>query len=350
MNKHIKPMPINQTALDQSSLKTLALWLIWAAVCASVFIQVYHDATLVEFVRYDHTRVTWVIIGVFFLGVLVSFLHVFLLTREWFAASRMKYRLQRNGLQGTKLERRKAVSRLIEGLQYIEQSGAPVDLNTLSTVEFASHIRASRFVGLLGSLLITMGLIGTVLGLTVTLTGLNGALENVSSDGMAVLVGLREAMSGMGMAFYTTLLGSIMGGILLRVFAYLSDNSIEALQDTMTRACMVYAAQALHPSVQKDFQVLSTVLEGMEGRMQSLNAALYESKAAMRDFSEEMEGLTKATKMHDDDQEIFKQIAVHRHYAKVLRYELHLQKKLANFKQRLLAAMGLQSTKHRDAE
>jgi len=350
MTQPTKPMPINQTALDQSSLKTLALWLIWAAVCASVFIQVYHDSTLVEFIRYDHTRVTWVIMGAFFLGVVISFVHVFVLTREWFAASRMTFRLQRHGLQGTKLEKRKAVSRLIEGLQYIEQSGAAVDLNTLSTVEFASHIRASRFVGLLGSLLITMGLIGTVLGLTVTLTGLNGALENVSSDGMAMLAGLREAMSGMGMAFYTTLLGSIMGGVLLRVFAYISDNSIEALQDTMTRACIVYAAPALHPSVQKDFQALSHVLEGMEGRMQSLNAALYESKAAMRDFSEEMEELTKATQLHEDEQEIFKQIAVHRHYAKVLRYELRLQKQLANFKQRLLAAMGFQSTKHRDAE
>ncbi|MDQ6995591.1 MAG: hypothetical protein Q9M18_08350, partial [Mariprofundaceae bacterium] len=137
---------------------------------------------------------------------------------------------------------------------------------------------------------------------------------------------------------------------LLRMFAYITDNSIESLQDKMTRCCMVYAASNLHPSPQRDFQVLNQVIEGMEDRMQSLNQALYESKAAMRDFAEEMQVLKNATKMSEEEDEIFKQIAVHRHYAKVLRYELTLQKKLANFRQRLLAAMGFQSSKHHAAD
>jgi len=350
MTLHGPAMSYNQSALDQSSLKTLALWMIWSAVCVTVFIQLYHASNIFDFVRHDQSHVTWVLIGVFALGALVSFGHVFLLTREWFSSSRLENRLIQHGLQGVKLERNRATSRLIESLQHIDHSGGKVDLNALSTVEFSSHMRMSRLVGLVGSLLITMGLIGTVLGLTMTLTGLNGALANVSNDGMAMLLGIREAMEGMGMAFYTTLLGSIMGGVLLRVFAYITDNSIEALQDKMTRCCMVYAAINLHPSPQRDFQVLGQVLEGMEGRMLSLNQSLYESKAAMRDFSEEMQVLTQSTKMSECDDEIFKQIAVHRHYAKVLRYELSLQKQLANFKQRLLAAMGFQSSNHRDSE
>jgi len=350
MTLHKPSMSRNQSALDQGSLKTFALWIVWSAICVSIFIQLYHSSDIMFFIQQDRLHVTWVLLGVFALGVFVSLIHVFLLTMEWFSSSRLEHRLIRNGLQGVKLERRRATSRLIESLQYITQSGGEVDLNALSTVEFAAHMRMSRLVGLMGSLLITMGLIGTVLGLTMTLTGLNGALENVSSDGMAMLLGIRDAMEGMGMAFYTTLLGSIMGGILLRVFAYITDNSIEALQDKMTRCCMVYAAPILHPSPQRDFQILEQVLEGMEGRMQSLNQSLYESKAAMRDFADEMKVLTASTKMSDEDDEIFKKIAVHRHYAKILRYELSLQKQLANFKQRLLAAMGFQSIKHSSSD
>jgi len=71
---------------------------------------------------------------------------------------------------------------------------------------------------------------------------------------------------------------------------------------------------------------------------------LQQSKAAMSDFAQEMQDLKAATRLKASDDEVFKAIAVHRHYAKVLRYELSLQKKLASFKQRLLASMGFQAS------
>jgi len=330
----------NQQALDQRGLKTLVLWVIWACVCASVFVQLFHQADIWDYIVYDTSRVTWVILGTFCFGVSVSFVHVAALTWEWFCAYRLQYQLEKNGLYGATVKGRQISNRFISSLQYIHQNGGQVDLSALSTVEFSGYIRGARFVSLLGSLMITMGLIGTVLGLTITLTGLNGALENVDSDGLSVLIGLREAMSGMGLAFYTTLLGSIMGGVLLRMFAYIGDNSIEALQDLLTRSCMVYAAVDLTPSVQRDFRQLDRVVEGMETRLLTLTQSLQQSKAAMSDFAQEMQALKDATRLKASDDEVFKAIAVHRHYAKVLRYELNLQKKLASFKQRLLASMG----------
>ncbi|MBL4760263.1 MAG: MotA/TolQ/ExbB proton channel family protein [Mariprofundaceae bacterium] len=333
-------MARNQQALDQRGLKTLVLWVIWACVCASVFVQLFHQADIWDYIVYDTSRVTWVILGTFCFGVSVSFVHVAALTWEWFCAYRLQYQLEKNGLYGATVKGRQISNRFISSLQYIHQNGGQVDLSALSTVEFSGYIRGARFVSLLGSLMITMGLIGTVLGLTITLTGLNGALENVDSDGLSVLIGLREAMSGMGLAFYTTLLGSIMGGVLLRMFAYIGDNSIEALQDLLTRSCMVYAAVDLTPSVQRDFRQLDRVVEGMETRLSTLTQSLQQSKAAMSDFAQEMQALKDATRLKASDDEVFKAIAVHRHYAKVLRYELNLQKKLASFKQRLLASMG----------
>jgi len=264
---------------------------------------------------------------------------------DWFYAYKMEGRLRRGGLQAARLPRRRmssASSRFLEAIQHISQSGGQVVLTDLSTVEFASHIRASRFVGLLGSLLITVGLIGTVMGLTITLTGLNGALSNIGSDNATILLSLSEALSGMGLAFYTTLLGAIMGGVLLRMFAYISDNSIEALQDLLVRSCMVYASVALTSTVQRDYLALDESLAGMEQRIASLGQSMQSSKLAMSEFAQEMRELKNTTRLSDEDDEVFKAIAVHRHYAKVLRYELSLQKQLAGFKQRLLFAMGFQ--------
>jgi len=335
----------NQKALDQRGLKTLVFWVIWASVCTTVFVQLYHQADIWEYILHDGSHFTWVLVAVFVLGVVISFLHVILLTREWFCAYRLVYQIENNGLHGVRRVENRVVSRMFEAIKHMDQAGGQVDLTGLCTVEFASYMRVSRTITLLGSLLITLGLIGTVLGLTITLTGLNGALENVTSDGMSVLIGLRDAMSGMGLAFYTTLLGSIMGGVLLRVFGYISDNSIEALQDLMVRSCMVYASAQLTPSMQRDFQALGYVLEGMEARVSALTQSLYNSKHAMAEFAEEMRNLKTSTRLSEADDEVFKAIAAHRHYAKVLRYELNLQKQLANFKQRLLAALGFASAK-----
>ncbi len=343
--KTSKPATLHhQQAMDQRGLKTLVFWVVWASICAGVFVALYHQADLWEFVRHDASHVTWVIMDAFALGVLVSFLHVLLLTREWFCAFRIQDRLKMVGLHAVRPSKGRVASRFVEALKYIDESGGQVSLTDLSTVEFASHIRASRFVGLLGSLLITVGLIGTVMGLTITLTGLNGALNNVGSDNMSMLMSLGDALSGMGLAFYTTLLGAIMGGVLLRVFAYITDNSIEALQDTLVRSCMVYASVQLSPSVQRDFVLLDQAVEGMQSRLGALTISLQASKDAMSGFAEEMRQMKHATRLTEADDDVFKAIAAHRHYAKVLRYELNLQKQLAGFKQRLLSAMGFSAS------
>ncbi|RLL49433.1 hypothetical protein D8Y20_12985, partial [Mariprofundus sp. EBB-1] len=170
------------TAMDQRFMKTLGFWVIWLSITTGVFMQLYRQADLWDFVINDSSRVTWVIMIAFALGVSVSLIHVLLLTVEWFYGYKMEGQLRRRGLQAARMTKRRmssTSSRFLEAIQHISQSGGQVNLIELSTVEFASHIRGSRFVGLLGSLLITVGLIGTVMGLTITLTGLNGALNNV---------------------------------------------------------------------------------------------------------------------------------------------------------------------------
>lgn len=331
---------VYQKPLDQRGLKTLILWLVWACISGAVFVQLYHQADIWSYVLHDPSGITRVLLGGFAIGLLVSFTHVVMLTLEWFRALRIETTMQDRGLHGLSVKSpRKAVDRFTQAIKHIVATGGTVKLAELVEVEFAAHYRQVKFVSLMGNLLITLGLIGTVLGLTMTLTGLNGALESVGEDRMAMLIGLRDAMSGMGLAFYTTLLGAVMGGVLLRVFAHITDNSTEALQAILVRSCLVYAAAELKENA-GEINQLDHEVGRLEQRLSGLQLALRENQLALRDFAADARDAREAMMLTGPDDEIFKSIAVHRHYAKVLRYELSLQRQLANFRQRLLRALG----------
>jgi len=157
-----------QQAVDQRGLKTLVLWLAWLATAASVFVILYHKVDLFQFVREDTSRITWMISGLFIFALLVSFIHTLALTAEWFRGYRIELLLKKKGLAAIKPRHHRVVDRFIQAVQHINTHGNTLDIGGLVDVEFAAHHRTSRFVGLLGNLLITMGLIGTVLGMTMT--------------------------------------------------------------------------------------------------------------------------------------------------------------------------------------
>ncbi len=320
-------MAIEQRAVDQRGLKTLVLWLAWAATAGFVFVILYHKVDLFQFIREDNSRITWVISGIFVFALLISLLHTLILTGEWFRGYRIERVLRQKGLAGVK-PRRRVVDRFISAVQQIIAHGNAPDIAGLIDVEFAAHHRVSRFVSLLGNLLITMGLIGTVLGMTMTLSGLNGALAAIGDDQELMLEGLSSAMSGMGVAFYTTLLGSILGGILLRVFAWITDSSIDGLQDLMMRSCLVYAAADLAPSPDRDIHLLNQQVEQLERRMQALHTLFSNSSKMVAGFNEEIARLNSSIKVTSEGEDVLKAISVHRYYASLLRSEVRLQRRL----------------------
>ncbi|MDX8408810.1 MAG: MotA/TolQ/ExbB proton channel family protein [Mariprofundales bacterium] len=326
-----------QHALDQRGLKTLTLWLVWAATVISVFVILYHKVDVFAFIRQDSSRITWLIIGMFVLAILVSFFHTLVLTTEWFRAYRIAGILQHKGLAGVKPVRRRVVDRFIGSLQQINDQGAPPDIGGLVDVEFAAHHRISAFVTLIANLLITMGLIGTVLGMTMMLSGLNGALSAIGDNQEVLLDGLSSAMSGMGIAFYTTLLGSILGGVLLKVFAWITDSSIDGLEDLMMRSCLVHAAADMAPSPERDIRLLNQQVQQLEHRIHALHGLFSESSKTLAGFTDEIERLNGVMKVSGDGEDVLKAISIHRYYASLLRSELRMQQRL----KRQAGALGL---------
>ncbi len=83
----------------------------------------------------------------------------------------------------------------------------------------------------LGDVLLTIGLVGTILGLMMMMTSLTGVMGTTVELGGASLVqgmfGAGGPMVGLGTAFETTLAGSVFGGLILRVLSASTARSID---------------------------------------------------------------------------------------------------------------------------
>lgn len=295
-----------QRAADQRALRTFALWMGWCISSLTVFIMLYRKANVIDFVQQDSTRITWIILGMFALGLAVSFIQAMRLTAEWFRAYRIESMVKRDGLAGVRLRGgRHIVDRFTDALRLIAEKNGRLDVESLVDVEFSAQHRTSQFVSLLGNLMITLGLIGTVLGMTITMNGLHGALGALGINQNLLVDGLRTAMSGMGVAFYTTLMGSVLGGILLRVFSWITDASVNGLQDLMIRTYLVYASADMEPSEERDIRAMDVSVANLEQRMQLLTRAIQASRKEMAGLREE------AGQMHSQLKELLEDNPMH---------------------------------------
>lgn len=294
---------VEQRAADQRALNTFAVWMAWAVSALTVFVMMYREANVLSFVAHDHTRVTWIILGMFALGIGVSFFQAMRLTGEWFRAYRIEMMVRKSGLSAVNIHKsRHVVDRFIAALKTILEQNGRLDVESLVDVEFSSQHRLSQFVALLGNLMITLGLIGTVLGMTITMNGLHNALSELGVDQDLLLEGLRSAMSGMGVAFYTTLMGAVLGGVLLRVFSWITDASVNGLQDLMLRTCIVYASADLEPSEARDLKAMESCIDHLGTKMTLLNQTMQASREEMRALREEtIEMYARMRELAEDD-------------------------------------------------
>ena len=316
-----------QNFLQQKGYRTLVLWTFWAAAAIAVYMTLYQDTEVWDFVEHDTTRVTWIIMALFLLGVVASFVLTVILTWEHIRVNELESDAAAGGLNGMQVSTtgRRAVDRFFAALRTVSRgSNTRPDVGTLTEIELATFSRISRTVELLGNILITLGLIGTVMGLTLTLTGLTGSLEALGQDQEELLQGLRQAMSGMGTAFYTTLLGAILGGVLLRVFAQINENGVEGLQDAMMRICLVHCAADLQPSLEQDLRFLDAQVEVLGKNVHALRNAFSESRTALDEFAQQMKEVHEKAWSDKDRSSVEEAIRAHREYTRLLRHEVEL--------------------------
>jgi hypothetical protein len=305
--------------------RTLVLWIAWSVATIVIYAGMYHDTDVWGFVQDDPTRITWAILGLFAVGIVSSFFLTVLITLETLSVDTLEIIAKRSGWLGIDYSKKSlCVSKYFDSLKTVVDNNGVINVEALVEVEFSMYQRTAHALEVIGNLLITLGLVGTVVGLTLTLTGLTSSLEALGQDQEQLLRGLRGAMSGMGTAFYTTLLGSVLGGVLLRVFAQINQNGIESLENALTRICLVYCSADFKPSTERDVRSLNTEIEKFNHNVSHLKNHVAEAKRIIADFSDEMGKLRGIEEQENDS--IQKTLITRQKYLKSLRDEFQLKR------------------------
>ena len=305
--------------------RTLVLWIAWSVATIVIYAGMYHDTDVWGFVQSDPTRITWAILGLFVVGLITSFLLTMLITAESLSVDKLEIIAKRSGWLGIDYTKKTmCVSSYFNSLKTVVDNNGEINVEALVDVEFSMYRRTAHALEVIGNLLITLGLVGTVVGLTLTLTGLTSSLEALGQDQEQLLRGLRGAMSGMGTAFYTTLLGSVFGGVLLRVFAQINQNGLESLENALTRICLVYCSADFKPSTERDIRSLNVEIEKFNKNVEFLKKHVHEAKNIIADFSSEMGKLRGIEEQENNS--IEKTLITRKKYLQSLRDEFQLKR------------------------
>lgn len=315
--------------IQERAFRTILLWLTWAAAAVAVQFAMYLDPNLWEYIKEDQSKITWVTYGLFAVGIMMSFSLVLKLTAEGTHAAKLSRTAMTSSLAGINPENpSSAVERFFLSLKEIVRKNDQPDVESLLEVELGPYHRTSHAVDVIGNLLITLGLIGTVVGLTMTLAGLSTSLDALGQDQDRLLTGLTRAMGGMGTAFYTTLLGSVLGGVLLRVFSLITDHGIEGLSENLKKICMVYCSSDLKPSLERELRIFNIEITALGDNAQRLQQAMHESRQAISSFREEAVRLHQLSETEGNNQTLRDSVVLQHYYADLLKEEIRTMNKL----------------------
>ena len=308
----------------QRGYRALFLWIVWSAAAIVIYANMYQDTDVWHFVETDPSRITWGIIALFGVGIVTSFVLTILLTLESLKVDVLENIAKKQGWMGIEDSKKKlCVANFFHSLKTILNNGGSLNIEALVDVEFAIYRRTAHALEVIGNLLITLGLVGTVVGLTLTLTGLTSSLEALGQDQEQLLRGLRGAMGGMGTAFYTTLLGSVLGGVLLRVYGHIDENGVDSLENALTRICLVYCSADLQDSTERDVRILNQEIKELTQNINTLKNALDESTTVIADYAQEISELNGK---ENDAQSLENLIALRKKYLDSLRDEFQLKR------------------------
>ena len=308
----------------QRGYRALVLWVAWSAAAIVIYASMYQDTDVWQFVQNDPSHITWGIIGLFAIGVVTSFILTVLLTLESVKVDSLETIARKKGWLGIgESKKRLCVSNFFNSLKTVIECNGVLNIEAMVDVEFAAYRRTAHALEVIGNLLITLGLVGTVVGLTLTLTGLTSSLEALGEDQEQLLRGLQGAMAGMGTAFYTTLLGSVLGGVLLRVYGHIDENGVDGLENALTRICLVYCSADFKPAVDRDVRLLNQEISTLSENIERLQRNLAESKQVISDFVDELKNLQQ----RDQDSRSLEDLIRLRHkYLDTLREEFQLKR------------------------
>jgi biopolymer transport protein ExbB/TolQ len=217
----------SQTASLQAGLGALSgvrQWQAWAAAMIGTLILLL---LLHVGLGYDK-GINFVIFGLFGVTMFKSWRDISFLERETRKASRQVDQLgELNDIAEFVRVAEPSIFRShIEGLHTIFLNDSTIDQGSLIEVIHARLMARNKVVELFASVLITLGLIGTIIGLIAAQTGLEGVLDSVGNSSDGLFGEMKKTLTGLATAFETTLFGAVFGGVILRILTSVVDANI----------------------------------------------------------------------------------------------------------------------------
>lgn len=146
-------------------------------------------------------------------------------------------------------------------------------------------------VSSISSLLVTMGLIGTVFGLTITMSGLK-KLVSSSGDNTTILTEMATILSGVDISFYTTLFGAFFGGVVLRICLIINNRYAHSIVNNVKLKWMMPENLPDDPvqSIRADSEINNILIIKkqyleLSKQIQGTNEALYGFKSELTEIS-----------------------------------------------------------------
>ncbi|MDF7798167.1 MotA/TolQ/ExbB proton channel family protein [Pontiellaceae bacterium B1224] len=272
----------------KTKMTPIVSWSIWAGGLSLVMAIITRNQLIAGF-RSDETGMSFVITALFMAGLVVSFRAARQLHQEWAVLAKIN---KTNVIPKSTYSA--DLASVFSKLQGFKDQGENVDIHTAIDTYHAKHNSRVRSVSIMAALVISMGLLGTVVGLIMSISGLSSMVENIGLSRTTMMNALTATVAGMGTAFYTTFFGAL-GGLILRAVAVSQLNSLSELcseaaeyADNHLTIKLESNEAALNEQISK---VIST-FENMQHEMDALTGRISESiETTMAKFGESIEAV-----------------------------------------------------------
>lgn len=211
----------------KTKLKPIVSWSIWA-FGMTIFLFGFTYKHFIKGVWEDSSHLSWLIASLFIAGFVISMKAATSLQKEWEVLDEIKatHKIpESNGHFG--------LCSVFTELNETKKQGKPCDINVVIDSYHARHNSQVRSVSIIAALCISMGLLGTVIGLIISIQGLGEMVNQVGVSQSGMMDKLKIVANGMGTAFYTTYYGAFFG-LILRAVSVSQLNSLSELCATAT--------------------------------------------------------------------------------------------------------------------
>lgn len=221
--------------------RPLLEWTLYVVVLG-IMVTVLAGQIIFDALRGDAWIITTIILGIFVFALVKNFLDVHFIARQRRLTSVQIDQLRETNNIFVFLQNSEPslFRDHIDNLHEIFRRDYNISQDNLVTLLQARLLSKTKVVDFASSILVTLGLVGTIIGLIQSAGGLGDVLRAMSAGDTSILAGVDQALEGMGLAFYTTLLGAILGGVCLRLLSNLVDANIDYVVSHIAELTEIY--------------------------------------------------------------------------------------------------------------